>query len=57
MLQAGLSSNIVEGYVAMIKALRDGKIQADYWANRPKALGKVKLAEFIEEFVAAYNAS
>lgn len=57
MLQAGLSQTIANGYVAMGKALRDGEMQADYWQNPPKKLGKIKLADFAKEFAAAYNAS
>lgn len=57
LLQAGLSPVIVEGYVAMGQALRSGKMEADYWQNRPAKLGKVKLADFAKEFAAAYNAA
>jgi uncharacterized protein YbjT (DUF2867 family) len=57
MLQAGLSQTIIDGYVDMGKALREGKMQSDFWANPPKTLGKVKLADFVKEFAAAYNAS
>lgn len=57
MLQAGLSPVIAEGYRAMGQALRSGEMQADYWQNRPATLGKVKLADFAKEFVAAYQAS
>jgi hypothetical protein len=56
MLQAGLSSTIAEGYLAMGKALRDGDMQADYWKNKPAKLGKVKLEAFAKEFAGAYNA-
>ena len=54
MLQNGLSKEIATNYMTMGAALRNGKMQADYWKNRP-ALGKVKLEEFVKEFTAAYN--
>ena len=57
MLQAGLNPVIAEGYVAMGKALRDGEMQADYWQNPPKTLGKIKLADFAQVFAGAYLAS
>jgi uncharacterized protein YbjT (DUF2867 family) len=56
MLQAGLSPTIADGYLAMGKALRTGEMEADYWKNKPTKLGKVKLEEFVKEFVAAYDA-
>jgi uncharacterized protein YbjT (DUF2867 family) len=54
MLQSGLNKEIAAGYVEMGGALRNGKMQGDYWKNKPK-LGKVKLEEFAKEFAAAYN--
>jgi uncharacterized protein YbjT (DUF2867 family) len=55
MLQSGLSKEIAKGYVELGAALRDGKMQADYWKNKPK-LGKIKLEDFANEFAAAFNA-
>jgi nucleoside-diphosphate-sugar epimerase len=55
MLQAGLPATIASGYTEMGGALRSGKMQADYWKNKPK-LGKVKLEDFVKEFTAVYNA-
>jgi len=54
MLQSGLNQEIAKGYIEMGAALRNGKMQADYWKNKPK-LGKVKLEDFAKEFAAAYN--
>ncbi len=54
MLQGGLHKEIANGYVIMGAALRNGKMQADYWKNKP-ALGKVKLEDFVKEFKVAYN--
>jgi uncharacterized protein YbjT (DUF2867 family) len=57
MLSAGLSQTIADGYEAMGKALRGGKMQADYWQNRPINLGEIKIKDFAKEFAAAYNAA
>lgn len=54
MLQNGLNKEVASNYVTMGAAIREGKMQADYWKNKP-ALGNVKLEEFVKEFVAAYN--
>jgi len=54
MIQNGLSKEIASNYATMGAALRTGKMQADYWKNKP-ALGKVKLENFVKEFAAAYN--
>lgn len=54
MLQGGLPAEIAKGYVEMGVSLREGKMQGDYWKNRPK-LAKVKLEEFAKEFAAAFN--
>lgn len=55
MLQAGLPESIAQGYVQMGKSLRTGEMQEDYWKNKPVP-GKVKLEDFANEFVAAFNA-
>ncbi len=54
MLQSQLPATIANGYVELGVALRTGKMQEDYWKNRPQ-LGKVKLEDFVKEFVAVYN--
>ncbi len=54
MLQNGLNHEVASNYVTMGRAIREGKIQADYWKSKP-ALGKVKLEEFVKEFATAYN--
>ncbi|UPT66360.1 MAG: NAD(P)H-binding protein [Sphingobacteriales bacterium JAD_PAG50586_3] len=56
MLQAGLPKTNVDGYVAMGKSQRSGLMQADFFANPPAQLGKVKLEDFAKGFAAAYNA-
>jgi uncharacterized protein YbjT (DUF2867 family) len=55
MKQAGLAETFAEGYTTMGKALREGKMQEDYWKNKP-VLSKTNLQEFATEFAAAYNA-
>jgi uncharacterized protein YbjT (DUF2867 family) len=55
LLQAGLPPSIAEGYVAMGKGIREGKVQEHYWQNRPSTLGKIKLEDFAKQFAAAYN--
>ncbi|OIN55900.1 NAD(P)H-binding protein [Arsenicibacter rosenii] len=57
MLQAGLNEEVASNYTAMGEALRTGKMQEDYWANRTGQLGKVKLADFAQnEFAPAFQA-
>ena len=57
MVGAGLNPVMAERLVAMNKAAREGKVQEDYWKNRPADLGKIKLEDFAKEFAGAYNAS
>jgi uncharacterized protein YbjT (DUF2867 family) len=54
MLQANLPAIIANGYVELGASLRSGKAQEDYWKNKP-VLGRVKLEDFVKEFVGAYN--
>jgi len=55
MKQAGLKETMAEAYTTMGKALREGKMQEDYWKNKP-VLGKIKLDDFVKEFAVAFNA-
>ncbi len=54
MLGNGLPQTIAEGYVDLGISMREGKMQGDYWKNRP-VLGKVKLEEFAKQFAHVYN--
>jgi hypothetical protein len=54
MLQSGLKPSLAKEYTQMGVAMREGKIQEDYWNNRPSELGRVKLKEFAQEFAAVY---
>ena len=56
MMQMGLKPSLANDYVQLGIAIREGKIQEDYWKNRPE-LGKIKLEDFAKEFAAAYNAN
>ena len=57
MKQAGLNDEIATSYTQMGKSLREGKMQADFFRNKPATFGKVKLEEFAKnEFAPAFNA-
>jgi uncharacterized protein YbjT (DUF2867 family) len=55
MLQNNLPKTIADGYVELGMGIRSGKVQEDYWKNRPTQLGKVKLEDFAKEFVGVCN--
>ncbi len=55
MISAGLPEGFADLYVQMGKAIREGKLQKDYWQNRPATLGAVKLEDFAKEFAGAYQ--
>ncbi len=55
MLQNKLPKTIADGYVELGASLRTGRVQEDYWKNKPTKLGKVKLEDFAKEFEAIYN--
>ena len=55
MLGAGLNEEMATEYTKLGQAMRTGIMQADYLANRPAELGKVKLEEFAKnEFAPAF---
>lgn len=57
MLQAGMNEEMANEYTKLGQALRNGKMQEDYMANRPATLGKMKLEAFARnEFAPAFNA-
>jgi uncharacterized protein YbjT (DUF2867 family) len=56
MLAAGLAPSISGAYVQMGKSIREGKLQEDYWKNKPSKMGKIKLEDFALEFKAAFEA-
>lgn len=57
MMQMGLPATIIEGFLAMGKALREGTMEEDYFNNRPAQLGKTKLEDFARVFAQAYARS
>lgn len=56
MVAGGLSEGFAALYTTMGKALRDGRMQEDYWKNQPER-GKVTLEDFAKEFASVYQAS
>ncbi len=46
---------IAAGLVEMYAGLHSGILAEDYYQNKPKVLGKVKLEDFAKEFALAYN--
>ncbi|MBC7889986.1 MAG: NAD(P)H-binding protein [Ferruginibacter sp.] len=56
MKQTGLAETFAEGFTTMGKAIREGKMQEDYWVNHP-TLSSIKLEEFAKEFAIAFNSS
>lgn len=52
---AGMQPSIAAGLVEMYGALHNGDFAADYYRNRPAQMGKVKLAEFAEEFAQSFK--
>ncbi len=51
----GMPKNIAAGLVEMQAAVRTGVIDEDYYRNRPKEMGKVKMKDFAKDFAAVYN--
>ena len=57
MIQAGLPQEIAKNFTEMGSALRNGKMEEEYWKNRPDSLGKTKLEDFAVVFADAYRAN
>lgn len=56
MLQAGLNEEVAQQYTELGASMRTGKMNADYWQNRPAELGSTKLDAFAQnEFAPAFN--
>ncbi|CAG5067410.1 hypothetical protein DYBT9623_00131 [Dyadobacter sp. CECT 9623] len=55
LLAAGMNKEIAAGLVEMYGALYTGLLSEDYIQNRPRVMGKVKLADFAKEFAAAFD--
>lgn len=54
MLSTEINEWIANGMVAMQQAQADGSLYEDFYLNKPE-LGKVKLADFAEEFAEVYH--
>ena len=55
MLDAGLNAQWAGLYEKLNSSIRTGKLQEDYWKNRPETLGKYKLEDFAKDFAAVYK--
>jgi uncharacterized protein YbjT (DUF2867 family) len=53
MVGAGLNEGFANLYVAMGKAIREGRLQEHYWQNKPAELGTFKLEDFAKDFAKA----
>ncbi|MGF7215021.1 uncharacterized protein YbjT (DUF2867 family) [Spirosoma lacussanchae] len=57
MLQAGMSEEVATQYTYLGEAMRNGKLQEDFYAKKPAEYGTVKLEDFAKnEFAPAFNA-
>jgi uncharacterized protein YbjT (DUF2867 family) len=56
MKQAGVPAPFAKLYAEMGNAIREGKMQEDYWKNHPQ-LSATKLEDFAPEFAAAYQSA
>lgn len=52
---AGMPVKIAAGLVEMYAAVHTGELEADYYLNKPAVMGKVKMADFAEEFAAVFK--
>lgn len=53
--QIGMNPKIAAGMVEMYGSLHNGVLAEDFYRNKPVVLGKVKLTDFVKDFVANYN--
>lgn len=54
MKQFGASENIAKEFTEMNKAMHDGSLFEDYYKNRPKQMGSVKIKDFAKDFAKKY---
>ena len=57
LIQAGLSEEVAKNYAEMGAAMREGKMDAEFNANRPEVFGKIKFEAFAPFFAAIYAQS
>lgn len=48
--QNGFPAKNAEEYVEMFSSMERGLVTEDYWKNRPKSFGKIKLEQFAKQF-------
>ena len=51
----GIPQSRAEGIVEMNAGMHSGLVDEDYYRNRPKVMGKVKMKDFAKEFAAAFK--
>lgn len=53
----GMPQSVAQGMVEMNAAIHSGLVDVDYYRNRPKVMGKVKMKDFAKEFAEAFKQS
>jgi uncharacterized protein YbjT (DUF2867 family) len=51
----GMPAQIAAGFVEMNASMHSGELFQDYYLNRPRVMGKVKLTDFAKEFAATFK--
>jgi len=51
----GMNPQIAAGMVEMFASQHSGELFQDYYLNKPRVMGKVKMTDFAKEFAAAFN--
>ncbi len=51
----GMNPKIAAGMVEMYAGFHSGLLAEDYYRNKPKVLGKIKLEDFAKEFAVAFK--
>jgi uncharacterized protein YbjT (DUF2867 family) len=55
LVRIGMAPDLAAGLTEMNAAMHSGKLFEDYYRNKPKAFGKVKMTDYAVEFQKAYN--
>ncbi|HEA22513.1 MAG TPA: NAD-dependent epimerase/dehydratase family protein [Pricia antarctica] len=55
LISAGMKPEIAVGLTEMYAAINSGLLYEDYNLHKPSVMGKVKVADFAEDFASAYN--
>ena len=51
----GMPEARAKGVVDMNAGMHNGLVNEDYYLNRPKKMGKVKMSDFAKEFASVYS--